>query len=66
MLCDFASSYANIFMSDSKKKNLLSNLEQICNIPTLHRQHFYGMEKIRKCTKTIYDRKKSETLVNQI
>ena len=51
---------------NSKKKNLLSNLEQICNIPPLHRQHFYGIEKIRKCTKAIYDRKKSEILVNQI
>ena len=40
-----APSYANIFMSELKKKAYLpTNQKQICNILTLHRRHFYGMD----------------------
>ena len=41
-----APSYANIFMSESirRKIYLPSNQKQSCNILTLHRQHFHGID----------------------
>ena len=39
----YAPSFANIFKI-SRKTYLSPNQKQICNIVTLHRQHFYGMD----------------------
>ena len=40
-------SNSNIFMSEFEKKICLpSNQKQLCNILTLHRRHFYGMDQI--------------------